>query len=50
MLKCPTYAHPTTRPAPLEEGDEISTFARIDAQEIRMEMPKCKVDKTDQRR
>ena len=45
VLKCPTYAHPTTV-APLEEGDEISTFARIDAQEIRMDMPKCKVDKT----
>ena len=45
VLKCPTYAHPTTV-APLEQGDEISTFARIDAQDIRMEMPKCKVDKT----
>ncbi len=45
VLKCPVYAHPSTV-VPLETGDEISTFARIDAQDIKMEMPRCKVDKT----
>jgi len=45
ILKCPVYAHPKSV-APLEQGDEILTYARIDAQNIAIEMPRCKVDKT----
>ncbi|WP_435017343.1 MBL fold metallo-hydrolase [Tundrisphaera sp. TA3] len=44
ILKCKVYAHPKSI-KPIEDGDEIETFARIDAQGIRIEMPKCKVDK-----
>src|SRR5260370_5682320 len=44
VLKCPVYAHPKSV-APLEQGDEIMTYARIDAQNILIEMPRCKVDK-----
>src|SRR4051812_25727921 len=44
ILKCQVYAHPKSV-RPIEEGDEIETFARIDAQNIRIEMPRCKVDK-----
>jgi hydroxyacylglutathione hydrolase len=45
VLKCKVAAHPKSV-APLEEGDEIMTYARIDAQNIHIEMPRCKVDKT----
>ena len=45
VLKCKVYAHPKSV-APLEEGDEIMTYARIDAQNILIEMPRCKVDRT----
>src|SRR6202040_467618 len=45
VLKCKVAAHPKSV-APLEEGDEIMTYARIDAQNILIEMPRCKVDKT----
>ena len=45
VLKCKVYAHPKSV-APLEQGDEILTYARIDAQNIHIEMPRCKVDKT----
>jgi hydroxyacylglutathione hydrolase len=45
VLKCPVAAHPKSV-APLEDGDEILTYARIDAQNIRIPMPRCKVDKT----
>ncbi|CAN5638775.1 MBL fold metallo-hydrolase [soil metagenome] len=43
VLKCPVAAHPRSV-APLESGDEIQTYARIDAQNIRIPMPRCKVD------
>lgn len=43
VLKCPIVAHPASA-KPLEEGDEIMTYARIDAQGIREPMPVCKVD------
>ncbi|HWE37660.1 MAG TPA: MBL fold metallo-hydrolase [Isosphaeraceae bacterium] len=45
VLKCKVLAHPKSV-APLEEGDEILTYARIDAQNIRIPMPRCKVDQT----
>ncbi len=45
VLKCQVVAHPKSV-APIEQGDELMTFARIDAQDIRIEMPRCKVDKT----
>ena len=45
VLKCKVMAHPKSV-APLEEGDEVLTYARIDAQNIHIPMPKCKVDKT----
>lgn len=45
VLKCEVVAHPKSV-APIEQGDELMTFARIDAQDIRIEMPKCKVDRT----
>jgi glyoxylase-like metal-dependent hydrolase (beta-lactamase superfamily II) len=44
ILKCPIAAHPLSIPA-LEQGDEIFTFARIDAQGIHIPMPRCKVDR-----
>ncbi|WP_165073613.1 MBL fold metallo-hydrolase [Paludisphaera rhizosphaerae] len=43
VLKCPIAAHPKSVPA-IESGDELFTFARIDAQGISIPMPKCKVD------
>lgn len=43
VLKCPVAAH-TKSVAPLEQGDEILTYARIDAQNIHIPMPRCKVD------
>ena len=45
VLKCQVMAHPKSV-APLVEGDEVLTYARIDAQNIHIPMPKCKVDKT----
>jgi hydroxyacylglutathione hydrolase len=45
VLKCPVAAHPRSV-QPLEEGDEILTYARIDAQGIQIPMPRCKVDRT----
>ncbi len=45
ILKCPVAAHPKSV-APLETGDEIMTYARVDAQNIRIPMPPCKVDYT----
>lgn len=45
LLKTKVAAHPSCVPL-LESGDEIATFARIDAQDIRLDMPPCKVDVT----
>jgi hydroxyacylglutathione hydrolase len=45
VLKCKVAAHPRSV-APIEQGDEILTYARIDAQNIRIPMPRCKVDLT----
>src|SRR6516165_5048600 len=45
VLKCKVAAHPKSV-APLEEGDELLTYARIDAQNIHIPMPRCKVDMT----
>ncbi len=45
VLKCPVLAHPKSV-APLQDGDEILTYARIDAQNIHIPMPRCKVDRT----
>jgi glyoxylase-like metal-dependent hydrolase (beta-lactamase superfamily II) len=44
ILKCPVVAHPKAI-APLETGDEIRTYARIDAQDIHIPMPPCKIDR-----
>jgi glyoxylase-like metal-dependent hydrolase (beta-lactamase superfamily II) len=44
VLKCPVAAHPKSV-APLQDGDEIMTYARIDAQNIRIPMPRCRVDR-----
>src|ERR1700678_3262680 len=43
-LKCQAAAHPKSVAA-IEEGDEILTYARIDAQGIHIPMPRCKVDR-----
>ncbi len=43
VLKCKVAAHPRSV-APLEEGDEILTYSRIDAQNIHIPMPRCKGD------
>ena len=43
ILKCKVAAHPKSV-APLQDGDEILTYARIDAQNIHIPMPRCKVD------
>lgn len=45
ILKCPIVAHPRSV-QPLEQGDEILTYARIDAQGIQIPMPRCKIDQT----
>ncbi len=45
VLKCDIAAHPKSVAA-IEEGDEILTYARIDAQGIHISMPRCKVDQT----
>src|SRR5215469_7184313 len=44
VLKCQVAAHPKSVAA-IEEGDEILTYARIDAQQIHIPMPRCKVDR-----
>lgn len=44
LLKCPILAHPKAV-AGLESGDPLLTFAVIEAQGIRMEMPPIKVDR-----
>jgi len=43
ILKCTVAAHPKSIKA-IEEGDEVFTYARIDAQGIHIPMPRCKVD------
>lgn len=43
LLKTKVAAHPLAK-VPLETGDEIMTFARIEAQGIHLPMPPCKVD------
>jgi glyoxylase-like metal-dependent hydrolase (beta-lactamase superfamily II) len=43
ILKTKVAAHSNTV-EPLENGDEIITYAHIKAQNIRIPMPKCKVD------
>jgi hydroxyacylglutathione hydrolase len=45
VLKCRVGAHPKSV-KPLEEGDEVLTYARIDAQNIHIPMPRCKIDFT----
>src|SRR5262249_20016085 len=45
VLKCTVAAHPKSVSA-IQDGDEILTYARIDAQGIRIPMPPCKVDLT----
>jgi hydroxyacylglutathione hydrolase len=45
VLKCKVAAHPKSV-RPLEDGDEIMTYSRIDAQNIHIPMPRCKVDVT----
>lgn len=45
VLKCRVGAHPKCV-KPLEEGDEVFTYARVDAQNIHIPMPRCKVDFT----
>ncbi|MFO0953564.1 MAG: MBL fold metallo-hydrolase [Isosphaeraceae bacterium] len=45
VLKCKVLAHPRSV-TPLQDGDEILTYARIDAQNIHIPMPRCKVDQT----
>jgi glyoxylase-like metal-dependent hydrolase (beta-lactamase superfamily II) len=45
LLKTPVYAHPKAV-QPLEAGDKLRTFAEIEAQNIHMEMPPVKIDRT----
>jgi glyoxylase-like metal-dependent hydrolase (beta-lactamase superfamily II) len=45
VLKCEVLAHPKSVD-PLENGDEVLTYARIEAQGIHIPMPRCKVDRT----
>ncbi len=45
VLKCPIVVHPRSV-EPLEKGDEIQTYARVDAQNIHIPMPPCKIDST----
>jgi hydroxyacylglutathione hydrolase len=45
ILKAPVLAHPKAVPS-LESGDRIKTFAEIAAQNVHMEMPTVKVDRT----
>src|ERR1700689_2680921 len=43
LLKTQVAAHPLTV-EPVEAGDEIMTYARIDAQNFSIPMPRCKID------
>ncbi|MBV8316730.1 MAG: MBL fold metallo-hydrolase [Planctomycetaceae bacterium] len=43
VLKCKVATHPKSV-GPLQDGDEVMTYARIDAQNIHIPMPRCKVD------
>ena len=45
LLKAPVLAHPKAV-ASLESGDRIKTFAEIAAQNVSLEMPPVKVDRT----
>ena len=45
VLKCDVVAHPKSVD-PIEKGDEVLTYARIEAQGISIPMPRCKVDRT----
>ena len=45
ILKAPVLAHPLAKPS-LESGDRVKTFAEIAAQNVHMEMPVVKVDRT----
>ncbi len=45
LLRTTVYAHPLAA-LPLESGDKLKTFAEITAQDIHMDMPPVKVDKT----
>jgi len=45
VLKCEVVAHPKSVD-PIEKGDEVLTYARIEAQGIHIPMPRCKVDRT----
>jgi glyoxylase-like metal-dependent hydrolase (beta-lactamase superfamily II) len=45
LLKAPVYAHPRAV-EPLETGNRLWTFARIEAQNIDMDMPPLKIDGT----
>ncbi len=45
ILKCEVVAHPKSV-EPIEKGDEVLTYARIEAQGIHIPMPRCKVDRT----
>lgn len=45
VMKCQVGAHPQCV-RPIEEGDEVMTYARVDAQNIQIPMPRCKIDFT----
>ena len=45
LLKAPVLAHPKAVEA-LETGDRIKTFAEIAAQDVHLEMPVVKIDRT----
>lgn len=45
ILKCPVLAHPKAVES-LEKGDRIKTFAEITAQDIHLDMPPVKIDRT----
>lgn len=44
IMRCEVAAHAKSV-EPLETGDEIMTYARVDAQNISIPMPPCKVDR-----
>ena len=45
ILKAPVFAHPKAVES-LEQGDRIKTFAEISAQNVHLEMPVVKIEKT----
>jgi glyoxylase-like metal-dependent hydrolase (beta-lactamase superfamily II) len=45
VLRSVVAAHPRSVSA-IQDGDEVLTYARIDAQGIRIPMPRCRVDRT----